>query len=345
MVGMEERVAVSLEEAKETAVSILEGLGVPAKDAEITAEILIDTEAGGVESHGLIRLKDYVDRLVSGQIEPVPQIKINEQGAIAQIDGGYGLGQVVTMKAADEAVKLAKLYGIGAAAVHHSNHFGAAGYYTRYMAKQGCLGFCSTNAGPTVAPYGGLDRLFGTNPVSIGFPAKNEIFCADMATSAVAKGKIRIYAKEEKKIPFGWALDAQGQDTDNPHAALKGILLPMREHKGYGLAMAVDAMCGLLTGANLSCESVSVVDANRKADIGHFLYAVDIAHFLSVAEFEQRAQNWFDKIRDSRPRTGMKIQIPGEPERVQQQVYGDTLQILTKTWNTVKECYQKYAKK
>ena len=90
VVGMEERVAVSLEEAKETAVSILEGLGVPAKDAEITAEILIDTEAGGVESHGLIRLKDYVDRLVSGQIEPVPQIKINEQGAIAQIDGGYG---------------------------------------------------------------------------------------------------------------------------------------------------------------------------------------------------------------------------------------------------------------
>lgn len=141
MVGMEERVAVSLEEAKETAVSILEGLGVPAKDAEITAEILIDTEAGGVESHGLIRLKDYVDRLVSGQIEPVPQIKINEQGAIAQIDGGYGLGQVVTMKAADEAVKLAKLYGIGAAAVHHSNHFGAAGYYTRYMAKTGLPGF------------------------------------------------------------------------------------------------------------------------------------------------------------------------------------------------------------
>lgn len=345
VVRMETRSSIAVEEVRGKITDILEGVNVPAADAAIVADALIDAEASGVESHGLTRLKAYVDRIANGQINPTPEIKIDVRGASAFVDGGNGLGQVVTMRAVDECVRLAKEYGVAAAAVRNSNHFGTAAYYTNRMANAGCIGFCATNAGPTMAPFGGMDLLLGTNPFAVAFPAARQTFSADMATSAAAKGKIRIYAKEGKRIPLGWALDSNGEDTTDANEAVGGILLPMGGHKGYAMSMTVDAICALLTGAHLSCDSVSMFNSSQKSDIGHFIFAVDIARFLDLSEFEERAQSWFDKIKNSRPRPGMKIMIPGEPETARREACGGRLSVLAETLRTVQSYYEKYARR
>ena len=342
---MAERINVKITDIKSKVKGILEGLNVPATDAEIATSALLDAEVSGVESHGLTRLKAYADGLANGKINPTPDIDFKVNGVVMTVDGGNGLGQVVTDKSLDKCIEMAKKYGVGIATIKHSNHFGTAAYYANKFAQAGCIGISATNAGPTTAPFGGMSKILGTNPFSLAFPAEKNVFCADMATSAVAKGKIRIYAKKGQQIPLGWAIDVDGNDTTDPEAAIKGILLPMAAHKGYALAMIVDALCGLLSGANLSCESISMVDVsagNKPANTGHFLCAIDIEHFLPLTAFEGRAQGWFDKIKASKPRPGMKIMIPGEPEANLRAKRIEEVDVLAETVNMVDEYYSKY---
>lgn len=324
---------------------ILEALGVTPEDAAKTIDVLVDADQRGIESHGLVRLKLYVEHIVRGSIKPQSSITVTENGATALVDGDNGLGQVVTMEAMDTVMKLAKQYGIGCVAVHNSNHFGPAGYYTRKMAEAGYIGFITSMAGPSVAPFGGLDKLLGTNPFSIAFPAQNQIFCADMATSAAAKGKIRIYGMKGQPIPLGWALDKEGKDTTDPDVGVNGILLPMAGHKGYCIAMAVDALSSLLSGALLSYESsaISNLDITKPANTGHFLAAVDISRFLPLEQFKERAQVWFDKLKASTPRNNATIMIPGEPEDFKLVETGsDKVDLLQKTADMVDAYYKKY---
>ena len=194
---MAERILININEIDCKIVSALIKVGVSRKDAELVSKSLIDAEACGVESHGLIRLKAYIDRITSGLINPMPNIKIKLNGAIATVDGDNGMGQIVTDYSTDKCIELAKKNGVGIIAIHNSNHFGVAGYYSSKIASEGCIGFAASMAGPTMAPFGGMELLLGTNPFSIAFPAKNQNFCIDMASSAVAKGKIRIYSKEK----------------------------------------------------------------------------------------------------------------------------------------------------
>ena len=338
-----ERVTRTAAELGDIACAILRGASVPAADAEQTADVLLDAERSGVESHGLMRLASYVDRLAGGLMEPHPELQLSVQGAVGQIDGGNGLGPVAACRAADLAAELAQSYGVGVVAVRRSNHFGTAAYYSRRIADHGCIGFAASMAGPTVAPAGGMELLLGTNPFSIAFPAQSLTFCADMATSAAAKGKIRIYEQQGMPIPQGWALDSSGRDTTDPKAALQGILLPMAGHKGYALAMAVDMLCGLLSGAALSGESASVFQTDRPANTGHFMAAVHIGHFLPQEEFSQRAQDWFDKLRSSKKRPGVtRIWIPGEPEAERRAQSEQTVDILPETWRMLEEYRRKY---
>jgi len=342
---MIERVTVALPEIHNKITTILTGVGVTAIDSKLVADSLIDAESSGVESHGLTRLKVYVDRIVEGTIVANPDIQITVNGIIAKVDGKNGLGQIISCKAVDKCIELAKKNGVGIASVGHSNHFGTAAYYAKRMATFGCLGISATNAGSTTAPFGGMDKLLGTNPFSVAFPATKQIFCADMATSVVAKGKIRIYAKKNKQIPVGWALDVDGNDTTDPEAAIKGILLPMSGHKGYALAMIIDALCGLLSGANLSCETVPMVNSSQPSNIGQFFCAIDIEHFLPLLNFEARAQMWFERIKNSKSRPDMTIMIPGEPEIRHQEKMQDNLNVLKETMDIVDKYYAKYCTK
>ena len=340
---MEKIVEISVAELKEKAQAVLIGVGVPKADAEQTVDVLMEAELCGVESHGLMRLDAYVERLAKKIITPAPDIQITIRDAVAHVDGGNGLGQVVMCRATDLCTELAKKFGVGIAAINHSNHFGIASYYARNAAKQGCIGFVSSMAGPTMAPFGGMDLLLGTNPFAVAFPGREMNFCADMATSAVAKGKIRIYAQKGEAIPLGWALDSEGNDTTDPQAAIRGILLPMAGHKGYALAMVVDMLCGLLSNAALSGESSSVFQNDRPANTGHFAAAIDIEHFLSLDEFTQRAQEWFHTLRNSRKRPGVsRIFIPGEPETERYAAAGTSIRILRQTMESLERNYQRY---
>ena len=339
------RKEVSRTDIQKRAEEILIGLHVPAQDAACVLDVIMDAEISGVESHGLMRLKPYADCIRQKIINPEPDIRTTVNGASAHIDGGNGLGQVAMTQAVKVSLQLAKEYGIGAVTVCRSNHFGTAAYYANMMAKAGCIGLAASMAGPTMAPFGGMDLLLGTNPFAIAFPGETDIFCGDMATSATAKGKIRIYEKKEQSIPLGWALDKDGNDTTDPGEAINGILLPMGGHKGYALAMAVDAVCALLSGACLSCESASVFSSAQPANTGHFVAAVDIAHFLPEEEFRIRAQRWFDRLKASRPRSGFRIMIPGEPEAKKRTVAGETISILSETLDMIEDYHQKYAVK
>lgn len=342
---MANTVLIDTDELTSKMKEIFEGLGVPEGDTKIVVDSLIDAEISGVTSHGLTRLKPYVDRILNGSIAANPKIDIEENGAVLKVDGGNGLGQVIMAKIVERCIKLAKKHGIAFAAICHSNHYGTAAYYTNKIARHGCIGFSATNAGANMAPYGGMDLLLGTNPFSIAFPAANQIFCADMAASAVAKGKIRVYEKLGKEIPIGWALDASGNDTSNATEAVKGILLPMGGHKGYALAMAVDAVCGLLSGSNLSCESPSMFQTEVPSNIGHCICAVDIEHFLPLTDFEVRAQKWFDKIKASRTRPEMNIMIPGEPEETMRMLAKKKIRVLAETAEMIEEYFNKYGRK
>jgi len=328
------KIEVSIYELKERMMCVFTRYGVPTDDAAIVVDSLLDAEICGVESHGLMRVPAYADRLRAKLIDPKPQIRIQGEGAVLKVDGGNGLGQVVAQRAMQECVRWAKSQGCCFAAVSHSNHFGAVSYYTQMAAQKQMLGFACTSAGPTVAPFGGISNMLGTDPFSVAFPVKDApAFVLDIAISSVAKGKIRLYEQEGKAIPEGWAIDCYGNHTTDPTAAIAGSLLPIAGHKGYGMALVVEALCALLSGAKLACETESMFKAGEPAQIGHFLGAIDIAHFLPPEEFEQRAREWFDCLRSSPLQPGVdRILIPGELEAQRRSQVGNYLTIDKSTY-------------
>ena len=345
---MANRVSVPQSEMKEKIMAVMTNLGVPEKDADIFSDTLIDAEITGVESHGITRMKAYADRILSGALNPTGDIKLDVRGNVVSVDAGNGFGQIATTRAYEKCIEIAKESGIACAGIYNSNHLGACAYYANKIAEQGCIAFVASDCAPAVAPFGGLTPLLGTNPIGIAFPAKDQTFCIDMSTSASAKGKIRIYGRKGLQIPVGWGCDAEGNDTTDPWAVLDGgTLMPMGGHKGYGLSMMVDVLSALLTGAGLSYQTVTLLNPNGKSNYGHFVCVIDIEHFLPLDEFEQRAQDWFEMIKASKPRPGMKIMIPGEPEDIARAKAAETQEVnlLEGTMDIVNEYYEKYGKK
>lgn len=310
------KVKVNKKEIFELSSKLLAMYGVPEEDARTVAASLIDADARGISSHGVVRLVQYAERLKKGLVNPKPEIRTERFGCLLSVDGDNGLGQIVAMRTLEKCMELALEIGGVFAFIRASNHFGAAGYYTRMAAERGYAAFATSNAGPSVPPYGGIEPMLGTNPFSFSFPAgKYGDFTIDCATSAAAKGKIRLYAREGKEIPLGWAMDADGNDTTDAAKAVLGGLLPMGWHKGYGLAMATDVLCGLLSGGKLSHESESMYGCSAAAGTGHFLWLVRIDKLTDVKLFEARAEAWFDELKASRRRPGVdEILIPGEIE-------------------------------
>lgn len=317
---------MSVKEIKDKLYTILTGAGLSERDAYCVIEPLVDAERSGIESHGLMRVKAYIDRLESGATSAAPEIRVEEDDATDRIDGGNGLGPVVMAKAVDTCVRLAERYGVGVAAVSRSNHFGAAAYYSRKLAAQRYIGFVASMAGPTMAPFGGDGPAAGNQSVFHRVSREKPDFLCGYGQQRSRKGQDSYLREKREKIPTGWALDSQGNDTVDPEAAIKGSLLPVGGHKGYVLAMVVDALCGLLSGAALSCESAAMFQRDRPENTGHFAAAVHIAHFLPEEEFTGRAQSWFDRIRKSAVRPGFdRILIPGEPEALKKESAGDRI--------------------
>ncbi len=299
------------------AASVYAGEGVPESDARLLADTLVQADLWGHQSHGVLRLGWYWERLRNGVMQPVTQPEfVVDAGAIAVIDGHDGVGQVLTRLAMREAVKRAKTHGIGAVGVRNSNHFGTCMYYTMAGAREGCVMLLTSNGGPAMAPWGGRKKIIGTNPWSIAAPAGSlPPFCVDMANTGVARGKIYLARNKRQPIPEGWAINAAGEPTTDPQEAIDGIILPMAGHKGYAIAAMVDMMSGVLTGSGFLSAVRSPYKTAEKSNCGHMMIAMNIEAFQPLAQFHQRMQAFIGELKSVPLAKGCdEIFYPGEME-------------------------------
>lgn len=290
--------------------AIFEKLGVPAEDARFLGSCLVDADLRGVHSHGTRYVSVYVNALRRNNANPRPTMRaVRDEGATAVYDADGGLGHITAARAMQIAIDKAKEYGTGTVSLRNSRHIGALAYYTQMAADAGCIGFCTTNAGIMMAPYGGRDRLIGLNPLSWAVPTNRPWSVnLDMATSVVAGSKLGMAIERGEKIPIDWALDENGQPTDDPREALKGVLLPIAGPKGYGLAVILDILAGVLSGGRFGKELGGPGSSQ--------LYqAIDISRFMPLEEFKARMDQLIDQIKGSALAPGSKgIFLPGEIE-------------------------------
>ncbi|HMP79438.1 MAG TPA: Ldh family oxidoreductase [Pirellulaceae bacterium] len=309
---------------------VFEHFGVPSPDARLAAQVLAASDLRGIESHGVARLHTYFDMLSLGRINPRPQIRIvRESLSTATVDGDNGLGLVVGPKANEIAMDKAAEAGTGWVSVCHTNHFGIAGYYVLRALERDMIGWAMTNSTKLVAPLWGAERMLGTNPIAIAFPAaSNPPIVIDLATSACAYGKVEMARRRNEPVPSGWIIDSKGANTLQPNEMVDGgALLPLgsfREmggHKGYCLATMVDILCCVLSGANWGpfappfALRQEIPSRSVGKGIGHFFGAMRIDAFIDPAEFKSQVDEWIAVFRATKPQPGTPgVLIPGDPE-------------------------------
>ena len=313
---MNERI-VNSERLRDFTMRVYAHAGLPQEDAGLIADSLVQADLWGHQSHGVLRLDWYRARVLAGKMQPVtrPEFVI-DSGAIAVIDGHDGVGQVLTTRAMQEAIKRARQHGVGIVGVRNSNHFGTAMYYTRMAARAGCVGFLSTNASPSMAPWGGRKKTLGNNPWSIAAPAgRNEPMMLDIANSGVARGKVYLARQKGERIPEGWALNAAGAPTVDPQEAIDGIILPMAQHKGYAIAVMMDVLSGVLTGSGFGSEVHGPYQFEHKSRCGHLAMALNIEAFQSLDEFHARMEKYVSELKSVPLAQGYdEVFYPGEIE-------------------------------
>ena len=297
-----------------------EKLGVPNADAQIGADALVAADLRGVDTHGVIRFSPqawYVKWLSEGSMTARPNIRIiSESASTALIDGDRGMGMVIGHRAMELAIAKAKQSGIGMVGVRNSRHYGMSAYYAMQALEHDMVGIAMTNASRQVVPTFGREARFGTNPMCFAVPADNELpFVLDMATTTAAAGKLELAARMEKAIPLGWALNEEAEVTDDPRVAQKARrLLPLggsREsgsHKGYGLAIVVEILCGVLTG------TLTALNADQDPR-GHFFGAIRIDAFRPVEEFKRDMDRLIRELKSTPPIAGQdRVYVAGEIE-------------------------------
>jgi LDH2 family malate/lactate/ureidoglycolate dehydrogenase len=273
-----------------------------------------------VDTHGITRmLCVYVKRMQVGVVNPKTELKVlREHPSTALIDCKNSIGQVASNYAMRMTIEKAKKTGVAFVATTHSNHYGAAAYWAMMALRHGMIGFSSTNAPAVVAPTGGRTPMLGTNPFAIAIPAGQEQpMVLDLATTVVARGRILLYAKQNKPLEPGWAFDAQGRPTTDAQAALKGLLAPIGGYKGYGIALAIDMLCGVLTGSSYGTHFPGFLADNLKdpTDVGSVFAAVNVESFMDLPDFTAGMDKAIREIKTSEKAEGVtRIYIPGEIE-------------------------------
>ncbi len=310
---------------------ILKRLRVPAQDATKVADMMVAADLAGMDSEGVARLPFHVERLSSGLVNPVANLKtLHQSTSAATVDGDNGLGPVVASYAMDLALTKAKREGSAAVAVRRSNDFGMAGFYARRALERQMIGIAMSNASPSVLPPGGTRSMLGTNPLAIAVPASENVspFVLDMSTSVASRGKIEEAHTEKRTIPEGWALDSENRPTTDPATALEALrFLPLGSrpetgsHKGYGLALAIDILCGVLSGSGFGLE-LAGADGQKPdvARIGHFFFALKIGAFGPYVNFRNRIDELLTKLTRKTSSDAPQIYYPGEPEYEMEQL-------------------------
>lgn len=310
---------------------VFRAMDCPEEHARSAAEVLLQADLRGIDSHGVARLSGYVRLWEAQRVNAKPNIQlVHETPGTGVYDADGALGLVSGPIAMQKAIEKAKQCGTGWVAVRNSNHFGIAGYHAMMALEHDMIGFAMTNASPLVAPTFANERLLGTNPIAMAVPAAEQPpFVADFATTTAANGKLEILQRKQQHAPEGWIQDKDGQSSINP-AELKegGALLPLGSdyahgsHKGYCLGSMVDILTGVLSGANYGpwvppFVAFLPLAANPVGSgIGHFFGAVRVDGFRPAEEFKQHMDNWISRFRQATPVAGQeKVLIPGDPER------------------------------
>jgi LDH2 family malate/lactate/ureidoglycolate dehydrogenase len=298
----------------------LMAVGTPDGDAELVAASLTTADARNIGSHGVVRLLPvYVRRLQAGATKAKPDIQVvRRHGVSSLVDGDAGLGQVVGRRAMQLAIATAREQGAGVVGVRNSSHFGTGAFFVEQAVRDGMVGLAMSNATPNMPVAGGMSRFLGTNPFTIGVPGPGERpLMLDMATSVVARGKIVMAEKEGLTIPSGWAIDNDGYSTEDATAALRGAVLAMGGYKGAGLALMIDVLAGVLSGAAFGPHVVDLYDqTGRHQNVGHLFAAIAIDAFMPLAEFRARVGQFIAEVREQPRLPGVeRIFLPGEIEQ------------------------------
>jgi len=305
------------EQLREVSVQILKGLNATQDEAELVTESLVRADMRGIDTHGVHFLTLLASRVDSRMIQiPTHLQTIRDEGATALIDGGNGLGQVAGHRAMKMCVQKARQLGIGMVLVRNTNHIGILAFYTSMAAEQGMVGMVMSNSAPSMPPWGGTEPFLGTNPLSIAIPGTSEgPVILDMSSSVVARGKIRLAQRTKETIPIGWALDETGKPTSDPAAALKGTLLPIGGPKGYGLALMVDVLAGMLSGSQYGPNVKTFHEPLGPTGIGVFFVAIDIEKFMPLHQFRDLMTSYVGSIKKIKKAKDIsRIYLPGEIE-------------------------------
>lgn len=309
---------IKADKLKAAAVEILRACGESRDGAEVVAASMVKADARGITTHGTHLLVPVYDRVQANQLPlPTTVTLVEEKGATVIIDGGDGLGAVAGSRAVETAVKKAKQFGVAAALVRNTNNVGSLACYTEAAAAQGMIAFMCCNAASAMAPWGGAEAWMGTNPIAIAiYTGGDTMFSADMASSVAARGKIRKAARNGQAIPADWAIDAEGNATTDPVAALKGCLLPMGGPKGSALALAADIIAGMLSGAAYAVNLKSFHTPCGSTGVGAALTVINIENFMPLGKFAGLIQGYIADMKALKKAAGQtEIFLPGEIEQ------------------------------
>ena len=301
---------------KKISVALLRVLGADLREASLVADSLVMADMRGIPTHGVNFLPMLAERVERGMLALPTALRIvSDSGAVFHLDGGNGLGQTAAVEGMRAAIDKARRFGVGLALIRNTNHIGLLAFYTLMAAEQGLIGFCMCNGASSMAPWGGAEAFFGSNPLSVATPGGEMPVVLDMSTTVVARGKIRRAQRLKERIPLGWALDARGVPTDDPEAAMKGTLLPIGGPKGYGMAFFIDLISGLLSGSSYARELKTFHKPEGPTGVGVTTLAIDISRFMPLDTFSSKVSEHIRSIRCSAKaaETG-RIYLPGEIE-------------------------------
>jgi LDH2 family malate/lactate/ureidoglycolate dehydrogenase len=333
---------LTAEQLRTVSSSILKALGTPAHDAETVAQLLVEANLTGFDSHGVIRLSNYAQGIKMGAVKVGAKIQVVEETpSTAVVDGGWNLGQIVCQQAMNLCIQKAKTSIVGLVTVHHCHHIGRLNTYAEMALKENMIGIVSVNSSSSVAPFGGKTRQVGTNPLCFAIPAGAEpAMVLDMATAVWARGKVMVYHAQGKELPDGVIQDAEGNPTtDTAKYFTGGMLRPLGGpvgYKGFGLALLVEVLTGALTGAGCS-NSEEYRARPFYGGNGVFLLAIDVGRLTDLRDYKRRVDDLLRTSRTSPTAPGFtEILIPGEPERrMREQRLREGIFVGEKTWSEI----------
>lgn len=340
----------STEQIVKASTEIFIAAGTSTDNARIVAELLAEANSTGHDSHGIIRIPQYLTAVEKGEIVTDAEVEILQENPVtATVDGQWGFGQVTMNRAVEVGMDKAEKLGLSAVAVRHANHIGRLGSYVDRIARKGLVGLLFVNAvgipSFRMAPWGGTEPRLATDPLAIGIPSSSGYpVVMDMTTTVVAEGKVRVKRNRGEETPEGWLLDSEGNPTNDPNKLYgdpPGSILPLggttAGHKGYGLNIVIELLAGILSGTGC-------IGKPQQLSNGVLLIALDVSQFLSLSEFYQEADAFIQHVKSSPPAAGFEeILFPGEIElKVKDQRSKDGIFVEDETWGQIVECGRKF---